>query len=317
MAALQFIRRVVLLHARADGLAEVCLIHQLALTTRARSGRGAAPTAQLAAASNWFAMTLHWPHRLSLIVATSGARQRAGWMLLLLVISVEQHHGAQGRLGRESPVPVGCGRHRGASLPVREVIARLVASHCAVGQAARRRRLLELLVAHVVRRQVMRPQARLVQMTEGIPGLMLAGQGAQVARMLRVLWARREQLARVGEPAAGGTATAAAVVLDSLLRRELFPLDLLQLGPLVLEPDLHNAHTQTGLLGQSFANFSARLLAQVEGVLERPPLTRRQDGPGPLGAPATIDAAGAGGWLLLVRLLTLGVARVGGGAVAG
>jgi hypothetical protein len=65
-------------------------------------------------------------------------------------------------------------------------------------------------------------------------------------------------------------------------------LDLLHLGPLVLEPDLDHPHAQARLLGQRLPHFAAGLGADLERGLELAPLRRRQDGAGSLGPPAPV-----------------------------
>lgn len=90
-------------------------------------------------------------------------------------------------------------------------------------------------------------------------------------QIMPVLTARRLLL----NPLLPATITAAAILLPTFLlvliirlaaagRLLRFALDLLHFGALILEPHLHHAHTQTGVLGERFAHLAARLRRQLE-----------------------------------------------------
>lgn len=75
----------------------------------------------------------------------------------------------------------------------------------------------------------------------------------------------------------------------------LLSLNLLQFGPLILEPNLNYPNTEARFPCQLLAHFSARLLTLVKGILEGSPLARGQYGARPLRSPAAVDASRARG----------------------
>lgn len=68
-----------------------------------------------------------------------------------------------------------------------------------------------------------------------------------------------------------------------------FLLDLLHFGPLVLEPDLHDAQTEASLFSQCFAHLAARLRGDIERCLEGAPLLRIEDGARSLWSAAAVN----------------------------
>lgn len=74
-----------------------------------------------------------------------------------------------------------------------------------------------------------------------------------------------------------------------------FPLELLHLRPLILEPHLDHAHAKPGVLGEGLPHFSAGLRRHLEGRLKLTPLCRRENRPRPFWAPTTVP------WSILVQ----------------
>ena len=56
----------------------------------------------------------------------------------------------------------------------------------------------------------------------------------------------------------------------------------------LISTNLHNSDTETGVLAEGLAHFSARFWAELEGGLERPPLLGCQYCPGPFGTASPI-----------------------------
>ena len=79
----------------------------------------------------------------------------------------------------------------------------------------------------------------------------------------------------------------------------LFALHLLELGPLVLEPNLDNANTEAGLFGQRLAHLPARLLTELERFSKCAPLVCGQYCARPLWSAPAVYSASAG--QLIVR----------------
>lgn len=67
-----------------------------------------------------------------------------------------------------------------------------------------------------------------------------------------------------------------------------FALELLHLGPLILEPNLDDPNAQSSFFGQSFSHFPARLGTDFKRGFELASLRGRQDRPGTFRSSAAI-----------------------------
>lgn len=78
-----------------------------------------------------------------------------------------------------------------------------------------------------------------------------------------------------------------------------FPLQLLHLRSLILEPHLYHSHAQAGVFGEGLPYLPAGLRRHLERRLELTPLRRRENRPRPFRAPTAVP------WSILVQQVVI------------